>query len=338
MAPCLVLALGVAGILDGDLRRGAPDPPDREVVYEEQAAGGYRFQGACRAGGPRGRARAFSSYRILDAGPEGVRCLRELRNPAPAQGPGNSLGMFFLALNPDRPEVYLTSVVEAARIVTREVVAVDLAGTAIRSLGSFSTASDGLAGVRVSPGGHYLSFQGLWGNRVLQGLTVVRVDAGGIGSWPTDPDVRRFRRRFPAWSLEVTGHRWTGPHRLRYRQRARPDPEAGPGGRTGTPGPAREREVDVRDGRVLWERPLFEPEPAPGDAQPGLVGGGGGALVEPARQVPEPAQQRILRHQAPAHLVAHQDRRPGRPGEGGELGLPGRQDGLVAGLHPVAQP
>jgi hypothetical protein len=167
-------------------------------------------------------------------------------------------GLFFLAFNPDRQEAYFTSVVEAARIVTRKVFAVPWSGRPIRFLGTFTTAGEGLDDVRISPSGDYVAFLGLWSAKVPQGLTVVRVASEQVREWPTEQEVRAFCGQHPSLGLKVTGFHWEDGDHLVFQQTVVVNPEGvdRPGSVEAPLGHdfARERFLDVREGRVVRER------------------------------------------------------------------------------------
>jgi hypothetical protein len=174
--------------------------------------------------------------------------------------------MFFLALHPTRPELYLTSILESARLLTRQLLAVPLDGHPVRSLGVFSTAGEGLRQVRFSADGSRLGFLAGWGPRVTQGLYLVQREDSRITCWPTEGAVRSFRQEHPDWSLEVVDYAWTGATRFVARLRCRPGPgEDAPAG----PAPSwqgwlREQTVDARSGKLLresWQPDRGRPEP-----------------------------------------------------------------------------
>ena len=216
-------------------RQLRPPGPWRECLYEEKAAAGYRFQGISLAEDgqdplrdlsrfPReGQGRQpclFQVYRIQRLKPKGAVTVREVWNDELPVGPGLECdwasgrcgGLSLLAFNPRREEAYLTLVVDAARVVTREVFAVSVRTRAIRRLGEFSTAGDTVTEVRISPSGRYVSFLGLKGNEVIQGLTLVDTDSGVVSSLPSDEEVKAS----PGGALTVTGYRWKAGDGLFY--------------------------------------------------------------------------------------------------------------------------
>jgi len=143
VAGILALVLGWSQVL-------AEAPGARQTFqYEDRTAGPYRFQGfttASDGGDPRGDLARFAPeggaalkrihrYRILKTTRAGPVTVREFRaedlpvDPATLEcdwASGRCGGPQFLAYNPRRREAYLTLVVDAARLVTRDLFAVSL--------------------------------------------------------------------------------------------------------------------------------------------------------------------------------------------------------------------
>ena len=226
-----------------------PAGPWRECPYEEKVASGYRFQGVSLAedGSDPGRSlarfppegpspRLFHVYRILKLTPKGAIPVREVWNDELPVGPGLEChwesgrcgGLSFLAFNPRREEAYLTLVADAARMVTRDLFAVSVRTGAIRRLGAFATAGDTLREVRISPSGRYLSFLGLRGNEVIQGLTLVEAESGHLFNLPSDREVNAFMAQCPGGALEVLEYGWKPKDRVAYLQKAMPKPGRSP--------------------------------------------------------------------------------------------------------------
>ena len=249
------------------------------IPYEDRTLEGFRFQGWALPADPAGKdpkpfpnhpeaggCPTFHHYRILQTGPAGASCLREVdaADLAWARGQGEdgvpdvSRGLFLLAFNPDRQEAYFTSVVEAARTMTREIYAVPWSGRPIRFLGTFTTAGEGLADLRISPSGDYVAFLSLWGDQVPQGLTVVRLESEQVRGWPTDQEVQALCRRYPSSALTITGYRWEDGDRLVFQQQIEPNPESCDGSGSQVPPIgqdfALEKSLDVRAGQVVQER------------------------------------------------------------------------------------
>lgn len=240
-----------------------------ERAYEDRQVGHYRLLGTTlplpekKQVSAAGGERRFFRYRLFDTTAKSqvweIRCSDLARAQGQAEEAASDpyRGLLFLAFNGIRREVYLTSVVDAARTVTRELFAVPLTRPALHSLGTFTTAGEGLTAIQVAPSGQYLSFLGLWGNHVLQGLTVIRVDDGQTQEWPDDAEAGTFRARYPAWALTITDYRWQGQNDLLFHQQIVPSPNPSPdAGESNQPpglGQRQEKWVDVREGRLVRE-------------------------------------------------------------------------------------
>jgi hypothetical protein len=237
----LTLTLGLGWPAPSEEPRSDSSGVRQTFQYEDRASGPYRFQGFTQASDgsdpcrdlarfvPEGGEppRLIHRYRILKTTPTGTITIREIRSedlpvdPATLEcdwASGRCGGLQFLAFNPRRQEAYLTLVVDAARLVTRDLFAVSLGPKRIRRLGTFATAGDTFFELQLSPSGRYLAFLGLRGPELVQGVILVDTEAGRIRNLPQDEVVKDFVASHPGQALRVTGYRWLAGDRLVFRQ------------------------------------------------------------------------------------------------------------------------